>query len=221
MSAIEFSSWPGRTWSVQLYDPLTGATLGSPIVGVTDGTTPTLYRLSTGSRTGIVYVVGTATNARVRGYANLDQPAATSYSPVLESYADALAAPQVVAPIVTPLDLEQRNKQVGNNLLLSTRERPVFAFNVLEDADGKIPDLLALTLVVIFVRRGSGETVTVPDGSISKVVTKDGSTVLSASVSFRIPAAVSEEASEWDWSLRETANDIDLSGGITTVVWRP
>lgn len=74
MSAIEFTAQAGKTFSVQLYNASTGATIGSAITGVTDSSVPTRYRADTGSNTGVVYAVATATNLRVAGYADLNNP---------------------------------------------------------------------------------------------------------------------------------------------------
>lgn len=79
MSAIEFTAQAGKTFSVQRYT-VEGAAFGSPITNVTDTATPTLYRADVGNTTGIVYVVATATNLRVAGYANLDVPGFTGFS---------------------------------------------------------------------------------------------------------------------------------------------
>lgn len=85
MSAIEFLAPAGKTFSVQLYDPTTGAAIGTPITGVTDSVTPTRYRADTAAVAGVVFVVATTTNLRVAGYANLSDPyAITDHSPVLD-----------------------------------------------------------------------------------------------------------------------------------------
>lgn len=80
MSAIEFTANAGKTFSVQLYDANTGAAVGSAITGVTDSVTPTRYRNGTGSNSGIVFVLATATNLSVSGYADLDNPNEYGYS---------------------------------------------------------------------------------------------------------------------------------------------
>ncbi len=129
MSAIEFSAQAGKTFSVQLYSATTGAPIGAAITGVTDGTAPTLYRASTGSNSGIVYVVATATNLKVAGFANLDKPAASGFSAVLDSYAAAIAG-GAANVIVTPLSTEQTARVTGNNIDVKTSEQPLFTFTV-------------------------------------------------------------------------------------------
>ncbi len=77
MSAIEFIAQAGKTFSVQLYNAITGDPIGSPITGVTDSSVPTRYRISGIATTGNVYVVATGPNVRVAGYARLDAPDST------------------------------------------------------------------------------------------------------------------------------------------------
>ena len=85
MSAVEFLAPAGKTFSAQLYNAVSGAAIGAPIAGIVDAV-PTRYRFSTGSNTGIVYLVATATtgNARMSGYADLDSPI-NGYSPLRDS----------------------------------------------------------------------------------------------------------------------------------------
>lgn len=84
MSALEFIATVGKTFSVQLYNATTGAAIGAPVTGVTDSVTPTRYRVNVGSNAGVVFVVATATNVRVSGYFDLDNPVG-GYSQLVDS----------------------------------------------------------------------------------------------------------------------------------------
>ena len=99
MSQIEFTALPGRTFSVHLYDAITDVPIGVPIAGVTDSVVPTRYRADTGTQAGIVYVVASATNLRVAGYANLNKPGQHGYSEILESLQEAQSLDDPVAPV--------------------------------------------------------------------------------------------------------------------------
>lgn len=90
MTAIEFTAQAGKTFSVQLYDVVTGDAIGAATAGVTDDP-PTLYRADVGAATGDVYVVATATNLRVAGYADLNSPV-NGYSPLTDTPASSVEA---------------------------------------------------------------------------------------------------------------------------------
>jgi len=84
MSAIEWAGQIGYTFTVTVKDPLAGfATLATGL-SVTEYA-PGIYRCSTGSLTGLVYIEATAGVAKTIGYANLSQPGTDGYSDVVDT----------------------------------------------------------------------------------------------------------------------------------------
>lgn len=218
MSAIEFLAPTGKTFSVQLYNATTNVAIGSPITGVVEVTVPTRYRASTGSNTGIVYVVATSGNVKRSGYANLDDPSDSGYSGLVDTIESAKLSPVVVRP----LQLEQAERALGNNVDLVTGETPLDAFDVLADSSGNIPDLNTLTLEVIIETINKATRIVIADANIARDVEYASPSVPSAATAmWRWPSGVTTNPSEWRWSLRETANDTRLAGGLVTVTYEP
>lgn len=155
MSAIEFTALPGRSFSVQQYNVTSGAPIGSAISPVTDSVTPTRYRTST-PNTGVVYVVATATNLRVAGYANLDRPATSGFSELYDNLdevnalygpsvqpppevADTISAEAIAASAAGPASITVDGLTVTNrsiaDQIAADRNDQVDAFNALVDSD--------------------------------------------------------------------------------------
>ena len=91
MSQIEFVAQSGYAFIVALRNPYAGyASLatGLTVTSVTAG----VYRASTGSLAGVVYVEADASGLRVVGYANLSAPGVNGYSEVFDTLAEAEAA---------------------------------------------------------------------------------------------------------------------------------
>lgn len=83
---LEFGSLPGKTFSVQRYHKTSGAAVGDPVNSIVDSVVPTLYRVDFGTELGgIVYIVATTTNLRVRGFANLSRQSSNGYSSLFGS----------------------------------------------------------------------------------------------------------------------------------------
>lgn len=159
MSAIEFSAQAGKTFSVQLYDATTGATIGSPIAGVVDNITPTRYRASTGTNSGIVYVVATTTNLRVAGYADLDNPPANStWSPLAESL-DQVGGGEVNLTVL-PSQVQQNPRSKASTLKLYVGETISVSHQVL-DPSGQPVTLTGMTLLLVFEDRHGNEIASV------------------------------------------------------------
>lgn len=154
MSAIEFSAQSGKTFSVQLYHATTGDAIGSPITGVTDGTTPTLYRANTGTNTGTVYVLATATNLHVAGFADLSNPGTNGYSQLKEFTAASSAAITVL-----PSQVQQ-----NPTIRLKTGSTKAKTVTVEENLTGKTLKLFVRTKQDVFVAEIS---VTAANGSYS------------------------------------------------------
>lgn len=198
MSSIEFTSLPGKTFSVQVYDATTGGALGSPITGVTDSL-PTRYRADLGSVFGVVYIVATATNLRVAGYADLDRPNQFGYSALLAS----------VEELASYLALDNFDASLDNiSATLAVVASAVSAIDTLQA--GVVPNLIQLYT-------GSTEPVgvpvrgTIPELDLSLVInTKDGKhfatlsvTSNSTSFTFTPTADLTAKAREFTWSLRK------------------
>ncbi|MGN6543770.1 MAG: hypothetical protein ACTHK7_01890 [Aureliella sp.] len=131
MSKGRFGSPAGKTFSVQLYDPTTLATVGAAIAGVTDSTVPTLYEFNTAA-TGIALMVATATNLRVAGYVDLDNPDATGASPVVDTYEEAAGTGVDLTSITDQLDLIQaKTDRIGTGT--ATISAPVTATGKLNE----------------------------------------------------------------------------------------
>jgi hypothetical protein len=218
MSQIEFVASQGYAFTVALRNPNAAYASLATGLAVTQ-VTPGVYRCATGSVTGVVYVEATAGALRVVGFANLDEPGANGYSEVFDNLAEAAGTSATV--VVTPLQLEQRERARGNNVSLVTGETPLAAFDVLADGDGNIPDLDALTLEVVIETINKATRLTIPNASITRNVVGSGENVTAASVVSRWPSGVTTNPSEWRWSLRETANDGHLAGGLVTVTYEP
>lgn len=88
MATVSFTSYPSQTFSVQAYDAVSGDTVGSLGTGVTDTTAPGMYLFPV-SATGIVYVVATADDYTVLGYANLDLTDESGRCSLRDTYDDA------------------------------------------------------------------------------------------------------------------------------------
>lgn len=153
MSAIEFIAQPGKSFSVQLYNVTTGATIGAAIMPVVDTATPTRYRADTGANTGKVHVVATATNLRVSGYADLDKPADNGYSGLAGSMEELGGGS--VSLTVLPTNVQQKPRSKSSTLNVYVGETITTAHSVV-DADGNPVVLTGKTLkLVIRIKNGA------------------------------------------------------------------
>ncbi len=83
---VQFIAQVGKSFTAQQYDPADNSALGTGI-SVGSDNPPGFYSFST-SRTGIVMIVASATNLKVCGYANLDEPI-NGKCPIVDTYAEA------------------------------------------------------------------------------------------------------------------------------------
>lgn len=95
VSQIEFIAQAGYVFTVALYNPLSGYSSLATGLTVTE-VVSSVYRCSTGSVTGLVYVVATSGALRVVGFVNLDAPGANGYSEVLDTLEQARAATELL-----------------------------------------------------------------------------------------------------------------------------
>lgn len=85
-ATIEFIAHAGKSFSAQQYDPEDNTVIGTGI-SVGADSPPTHYSFAS-SATGIVFVVASATNLKVSGYANLNEPI-NGKCPLVDTYAEA------------------------------------------------------------------------------------------------------------------------------------
>ena len=83
MSAIEFTSNPGKTFMVSVRNPANGYTLLASGIACTE-VTSTRYRASLGSLAGLVWIEAIAGATKTVGFVDLDAPAANGYSDVVD-----------------------------------------------------------------------------------------------------------------------------------------
>jgi hypothetical protein len=84
MAAIEFTSSPGKTFTVVVRDPANGYASLATGISCTE-ISATRYRATVGSLTGLVWIEATAGATKATGFADLDRPAANGYSDVSDS----------------------------------------------------------------------------------------------------------------------------------------
>lgn len=88
MSQAEFIVQPGYTFTAALRNPYASYASLATGLSVTE-VVPGVYRFSTGSLTGIVFVECIAGALRVVGYANLSKPGDNGYSEVFDTLQEA------------------------------------------------------------------------------------------------------------------------------------
>jgi hypothetical protein len=192
MSAIEFIAPAGKTFSVQLYNATTGAPIGDAITPVTDSV-PTRYRANTGSATGVVYVVATATNVRAAGYADLDNPSG-GYSSLTDSVDSATGQINVT---VLPSTVQQSQRSKSATLKVYVGETILTSHNVI-DPLGNPVTLTGRTLRLVISDR---------QGNVVDAVTP---TISGSSFTATLSAAVAQKPRrQLDWALR----DKSIGGG--------
>lgn len=225
MSKGRFAAQASKTFSVQLYNPITKATIGAAIAGLTDSTVPTLYEFTTAA-TGIAYMVATATNLRVAGYVDLSNPDATGSSPLRETYEEAAGTDVDLTAIVGQLnEIQAKTDRIGTGLV--TVATPV-------TTTGKLNELTIGDDYLAVHNRSLKWTVTKPTGFVlgeatawfggsrdssqkwlvSGTITDNGDDTLT--LEFELPKAKTSglEAGNYDWSVAiHDAND----NQITTV----
>lgn len=211
MSAIEFTANAGKTFSVQLYNATTGASIGSAITGITDGTTPTLYRASTGSAEGLAYVVATTTNLRVAGYTNLSNPAINGYSQLRDSIAE------VESAVITVLPGRDRGLPQSNRgrIIIAESELITISRQVV-DGNGSPLNLSGRTLQFVIQDARGIDIAVVANASIAVSGTN------SDTYSFAIPSAASARVGNFTYALNDIGpTKAEIAKGDWIVESRP
>lgn len=206
MSAIEFTAQSGKTFSLQLYNATTLATIGTALTPTEAATG--IYRVSTGANTGVVYAKATATNVLVAGFADLDDVAANGYSALRDTYDEAENS-SGVSVTVLPATGTETSRVSGTALTLFTSELIAVAVGV-TDSDGVAVDLTGMTLELIF-ESGSTE-VTIVDADITKTT---------SSFSFTTTTALVSAEKLWKWALRKTTDGAVVVSGTMEVIYKP
>lgn len=218
MTAIEFLAPTGKSFSVQLYDKQTNATIGSPIAA-TEGA-PTRYRADTGTNTGIVFVVATATNLRVAGYANLNDPSAAGYSPIVDNLndADLLKIKALVdnSKVVVLPGRDRALPKSNRGRIVVSQGELITIVRAVVDGNGNPLSLAGRTLQFVIQDARGLDVAVVPNSSI----TVSGAS--SDSYSFVVPSAGSARVGNFVYALNDIGSSkAELTKGDWIVESRP
>lgn len=124
---------------------------------------------------------------------------------------DANAQTGSAAFTVLPVSGAMVSRSRGTTIEVFTLETSTVSVAV-TDSSGDAVDLEALTLEVVIEDMRTGDKSVIADGSLTKVTN---------TLSFAIPSAVSLTEANYEWSLRNTANDAVLVHGPFIVTYAP
>lgn len=202
MALIEFSSNPGKTFTVSIRDPLHGYSLLATGIACTE-IRPSRYRANVGNLTGKRYVEAVAGATLATGFVDLDNPEADTGASEVR---DTPANPTEVTFL--PLSAQGPIRQEANLIQLFVGEAATVAVSV-TDSEGQPVSLTGRTLSLEIETQSRAKLQKTP-------IVATGS-----AFSFVPNSAVTSTARDLYWALWDTVADSVLCFGKIEVDYVP